>query len=387
MRQPDSVFAATKPGPYAVGVTNVVFIDEHRLDPVTENPRVLVTEIWYPTSEDTSSLPKNRYVDFLPLEVIDKLDEFFYIPGPKPYQVSLEFLENRFRNEAVRDVAVAPGKFPLILFSHSTNGTRYQNTVWCEHVASHGFVVVAPDHTGNARFSFVNGQIIPYLSKQNQNSIYDRPKDLMFLLDQLDGWNKGVEGRFAGRLDLDAVGSAGHSFGSATAIASATVEPRIKAVVGMACAYWSLPPNPTVPTLHMLAVEDGFIGTGGNEIIRWHQSFHTGPSFLLELTNGGHLSFTDNLMLCDQPHEGIGPGARWDTGAPFVYTPKDTAYAIINSYSVAFLCCYLKGQTDYLRFLQDNHWPAEMTWEAKGIKGLREKDPETLAGRAQAESF
>lgn len=356
-----------KPGPYAVGVTNVVLIDEQRIDPVTEKPRVLVTELWYPTSDDTSALPTNRYADFLPLEVLDQLEEFFYIPGPTPYQVSLEFLENRFQNKAVRDVAVAEGKFPLILFSHSTNGTRFQNTFWCEYVASHGFVIAAPDHTGNARFSLVDGKVIPYLPEQNQNSRYDRPKDLMFLLEQLDGWNRGGNERFAGRLDMEAVGAAGHSFGSATAIAWATVDPRIKAVVGMACAYWSLPPNPTVPTLHMLAIEDRFVGAGGNEIIRWHQSFHTGPSFLLEMTNGGHLSFTDNLMLCDQPHESVGPSTRWSTDTPFEYTPKDTAYAIINSYSVAFLGCYLKGQTEYLRFLQENHWPSEIVWEVKGI--------------------
>lgn len=376
------VFDAASPGPYPVGVTTAVFVDQERLDPFTREPRTLVTEIWYPADDAARGLPKNRFIDFIPPEVVGEIEEFAYIPGPDPYRVSVEFLSDRFRNEAVRDAPVRGGKFPLVIFSHSTNGYRFQSTFWCDYLASHGYVIVAPDHTGNARFSFVGGKLIPYLHDENQHSIYDRPKDMIFLLDQLHWWNQGADARFAGRLDLDATCAAGHSFGSATAIAVATVEPRFKAVIGMACAYRTLPPNPTVPTLHMLAAEDGFIGPEGNETIRWHQSLHTGPSFLLEMKQGGHLSFTDNLVLCDRPHEGVGPGMRHATGAPFVHTPPEAAYQIVNSYSAAFLGYYLKRQPEYLPFLRENHWPEELLWEVKGLEaddGIRA--PRRAGGR------
>ncbi|GAC1658462.1 MAG: hypothetical protein NVS9B15_20210 [Acidobacteriaceae bacterium] len=39
------------------------------------------------------------------------------------------------------------GPFPLIVFSHSTGGGRRQSTFLCEHLASHGYVVAALDHS------------------------------------------------------------------------------------------------------------------------------------------------------------------------------------------------------------------------------------------------
>ena len=60
--QPDPA----RPGPYPVGVTTTVFVDHGRTDKVTNQPRTLVTEIWYPATDDARSLPKNRYSEFFP---------------------------------------------------------------------------------------------------------------------------------------------------------------------------------------------------------------------------------------------------------------------------------------------------------------------------------
>src|SRR5689334_6693395 len=54
------------PGPFPVGVTTTVFVDFSRTDAFTKEPRTLVTEIWYPATEDARQLPKNKYTDFLP---------------------------------------------------------------------------------------------------------------------------------------------------------------------------------------------------------------------------------------------------------------------------------------------------------------------------------
>ncbi|MEK6320660.1 MAG: hypothetical protein AABN33_03140 [Acidobacteriota bacterium] len=45
----------------------------------------------------------------------------------------------------------------------------------------------------------------------------------------------------------------------------------------------------------------------------------------------------------------------------------ETTYKIINSYSVAFLGYYLKGQKEYVNFLSENHWPDVMIWDVKGL--------------------
>ena len=46
----------------------------------------------------------------------------------------------------VTGVAVAPGRYPLVVFSHGYAGFRDQSTFLTARLASWGFVVAAPDH-------------------------------------------------------------------------------------------------------------------------------------------------------------------------------------------------------------------------------------------------
>ena len=65
--------------------------------------------------------------------------------------------------------------------------------------------------------------------------------------------------------------------------------------------------------------------------------------------------------------DGVGAGKRRDTNEPFDFTGMATTYKIINSYSVAFLGYYLKGEKEYLSFLRTNHWPDVMIWDVRGL--------------------
>src|SRR4030095_4279611 len=62
-------------GPYPVGVTTTIFIDTSRTDNFTKQPRTLVTEIWYPATDDARRLPKNKYSDFIPGGVTPEIDD------------------------------------------------------------------------------------------------------------------------------------------------------------------------------------------------------------------------------------------------------------------------------------------------------------------------
>src|SRR6266576_1512630 len=53
-------------GPFPVGVTTAVLVDSKRTDAFTKEARTLVTEIWYPATDDARKSPKNKYSDFLP---------------------------------------------------------------------------------------------------------------------------------------------------------------------------------------------------------------------------------------------------------------------------------------------------------------------------------
>jgi predicted dienelactone hydrolase len=53
-----------------------------------------------------------------------------------------------FPTPAYRDVARAPGSFPLVVYSHGSGGIRFENLALAVHLASHGYIVVAADHPG-----------------------------------------------------------------------------------------------------------------------------------------------------------------------------------------------------------------------------------------------
>lgn len=354
---PDPLLA----GPFPVGVTTTVFVDAGRTDNVTKQPRTLVTEIWYPATDEARQMPKNKYSDFIPGGITPEIDELI----AKTYKMSAAEVDTLYWNESHRNAPLRDGRFPLVVFSHGNGGSRHQNTFWCDHVASHGYIIVSADHTGNARWTILDGKPIVFQSGERLASVNDRPLDVCFLLDEMIRWDKGADPRFAGRIDTEHAAVAGMSFGSFTAHWAADRDPRFKAVVAMSGAPMSHT-NLTVPSLRMLGTEDRTLGILGNALIRDNHAKHTGPSFLLELKNGGHYSFTDVFKINKNFGDGVGPGKRRDTNEPFEFTSMELTYKIVNSYSVAFLGYFLKDQKEYRSFLTENHWPDTMTWDVKG---------------------
>ncbi len=347
-------------GPFPVGVTTTVFVDASRTDNLTKQPRTLVTEIWYPATDEARQMPGNKYSDFIPGGVTPEIDALI----TTTFKRSMAEVDKLFWNEAHRGAPVREGRFPLVIFSHGNGGSRHQNTFWCDYLASHGYIIVSADHTGNARWTIIDGKPIAAAAGERLNSAKDRPLDVCFLLDQMIRWDTGADARFAGRIDTEHAAIAGMSFGSFTAHWAADREPRFKAVVAMSGA----PPahtNLTVPSLRMLGTEDRTLGVLGNALIRDNHAKHTGPSFLLEMKNGGHYSFTDMFKINKNFGDGVGAGKRRDTNEPFEFTSMELTYKIVNSYSVAFLGYFLKGQKEYRGFLNENHWPETMAWDVK----------------------
>ena len=353
-------------GPFPVGVTTAVFIDTKRTDNFTKQPRTLVTEIWYPAANEARRMPKNKYSDFITGGVTPEIDELI----TRTYKMNAAQMDKTYWNEAHRNAPVRNGRFPLVVFSHGNGGSRNQNSFWCDYLASHGYIIVSADHTGNARWTIIDGKPVVFQGGERANSAKDRPLDVIFLLDQMIKWDKGEDKRFKGRIDTARAAISGMSFGSFTAHWASDQDPRFKAVVAMSGA----PPshtNLTVPSLRMLGTEDRTLGAPGNNVIRDNHAKHTGPSYLLELKNGGHYSFTDMFKVNKTFGDGVGSGKRRDTNEPFEFTSMETTYKIINSYSVAFLGYYLKGETSYMSFLKENHWSDVMIWEVTGV-GPRE---------------
>ncbi len=98
---------------------------------------------------------------------------------------------------------------PVVVFSHGNGGVRYQSIFLTEHLASHGFVVVAPDHVGNTFFDFS--------TYTTEDLMFRRPTDVTEAFDWL------VESSVLDPCVEEGLGYAlsGHSFGGYTSLATA----------------------------------------------------------------------------------------------------------------------------------------------------------------------
>jgi predicted dienelactone hydrolase len=319
------------PGPYPVGVTTVTFVDPAR-------NRTLRTEIWYPAAESARGMPASPITDFDPV----------LAPLLGDSQVPLT---------AVRDVPISrDAPFPLIAFSHGNGGVRFQNTFQTERLASHGFVVVAPDHTGDTILDLGD----------DPNTVVNRPLDISFLYDEMSAETVRSGGPFEGWIDTSRpFGVTGHSLGSYTSLAVASSDARVAAALPMA-APGPVSPGYSAATFLMLATEDKTIGLDLNQGIRQVYSILPGPRWLGEVIDAGHYSFTIACLTGSGlgDGDGCGEGKRFSDGSDFAFTPAEQVWAIVDAYSVALFGRYLRGIDAYDATLAENVAPEILRFTA-----------------------
>jgi predicted dienelactone hydrolase len=115
------------------------------------------------------------------------------------------------------------GKLPVIVFSHGLASRPEDFSEAMRQLASHGYVVAAPQHPGSDAIWLK--EMLKGLHKDifDINDFSNRPKDISFVIDELERRNAG---QFSGKLDLTRVALVGHSFGGYTVLAlgGATVD-------------------------------------------------------------------------------------------------------------------------------------------------------------------
>jgi dienelactone hydrolase len=346
-------------GPYPVGVTSLQLDDSSRPD-AELGARPLRTEIWYPAADTARSMPKNKYSDFIMRGVVpnsmaaadEALDS--YRKG-----LTVGELDRIYQNVGVRDAQVRDGKWPLVVFSHGSGGTRVGYVFFTEFLASHGFIVVAADHIGNSRYTIVNNQVVKAGGARGQASAKDRPKDVSFLIDCMTRMNNGGDGRFAGRVDLDKVAAAGMSFGGSTTENVVELERRVKAGIMLA------PGGPTgdrtnftTPIFMMIGTEDATLKEQGNARNRSYYEVSKGPRYFVEIKDAGHYTFTSVDQYNANYGNGIGKGKRVNTAPDqdVTYLAPEESHKLIDAYSLAFLSVYVRGQAGYKAYLAQNHF-------------------------------
>ena len=260
-------------GPYPVGITTLPLVDPTRTNVKGTAPRPVTLEVYYPST---------------PAAV-----------AGHPKDVATVLGVPLIATPAYRDVARAPGTFPLVVFSHGSNGVRIQSFFFAAHLASHGYVVASPDHHGNTFPDTLAGDVDP-------NAFVNRPLDISFVIDRLTLGDVPLTADWAGALDASRIGVSGHSFGGYTAyaLASGTFrDPRVRAIFPQApfsevfdAAFFA---GVAIPSFTVGGTIDETTPFDANQQRAFDLLPATAPvTGLAALTDAGHFTFSD---FCEVP--------------------------------------------------------------------------------------
>lgn len=228
----------------------------------------------------------------------------------------------------------ATGCCPLIVFSHGLGGTRdgyaYLGRAW----AAHGYVSLHLQHHGSDDAVW-RGAKDPLQSMKkavlDAGAAVDRVRDVSFALDQLLR-----EPAFAGRVDTNRIGIAGHSFGSWTVLAAAgqklgplgsrLADPRLKAGLAMSSPVPRRMEGDTyrairMPILHMTGTEDKSPVSDTTPAQRRipYDRISAPGQFLVTFNGGDHMIFSGRARSQADPRDArfqelitLGSLAFWD---------------------------------------------------------------------------
>jgi len=342
---PDPSDDPTALGPYAVGVTTFTFTDVRGKE--------LTVEVWYPGEVE---------------------------PGtpPSPYEPTT------LTAAAVRDVSpdLRGAPYPLLGFSHGFSGIRFQSVTLTEHLASHGYVVVAPDHPDNT-FMDLDTDAVPKV-------VLERPDDVKNSVDELVALANSDDPQLSGLVDnADEWTILGHSFGAYTALVLGGGVLDYNGVLSycadnrsQACGYISdLDPDdladhgqadprvtmtiPYSPGLWYAFGSDGeglstvrrpFIFAGDrDDVLEYDEEARptyerlSSPKRLATFHKAGHYPFSDICVLL---------GTLWEEcdeeDDSWADVPEAQVHA--NALTVAALEVELRGRTELSAWLEPSHW-------------------------------
>ena len=213
-------------GKYSIGTKRFLLIDSTRtnwyLDDYSDDFRKLMFQIWYPAIVQVYD-KKSSYIDNKSALTHTIKNQGYGVPKILSDQISLINC-NSWENAA----PVSNNTFPILVFSHGHGGLRTQNTNQVEELVSHGYIVVAVDHTYDAGFvEFSDGDIAYSLTaRADDNTTIISPEefyirfgyrvnDINFIVDQINQFDK-YDDKIYEIMDLNNIGMFGHSYGGLT---------------------------------------------------------------------------------------------------------------------------------------------------------------------------
>ena len=175
-------------GKMPVGVTTLTVTDEQHPELFSDSrsERSLKLEVWYPADKQTAPAT---------YENVTRSHTAFTIEG-----------------QASRDADLADGQYPLVVVSHGYTGYRHLMFYLGEHLASHGYIVAAIDHTDSTNEE-INFTESPYAGFPS--TLFNRTRDQQFTLDAMLR-----EPLFEPHIDEQRAGLIGYSMGGYGAVST-----------------------------------------------------------------------------------------------------------------------------------------------------------------------
>ncbi|MGW1560445.1 alpha/beta hydrolase family protein [Streptomyces sp. NPDC002144] len=365
--KPGKGVTLTLPAPrarYATGESSFRLVDGQRADPwVAGRPyRELMISVFYPAVHTGGRPFTKQFPPAVAAATGAAVEEGDMLPAGL-----VEWAATR--THSVADAAMAPGRFPVVLYSPGAGDPRGWNVSLVEDLASRGYVVVTVDHTGEApavQFpdghvvgngpmtaawdqAFRNGTTLAFFTKLMDTRIADTE----LVLDRLTSLPK----RLSHGMDLNRIGMFGHSAGGFTAANTMYGDRRIKAGVDLdgTLEYTSKPDGTNLSEVALHGLDRPFLLMGsssadGSDVRRepsWASFWRHQRGWKADVTldDSVHASFTDAEALLPQL-AGRVPAATLDAAVGTVDAHR--AVAANRALVASFFDRFLKGRDDHL---------------------------------------
>jgi dienelactone hydrolase len=344
----------TPTGQHPTGTVPLYLIDPSRPDPWVPSQRVrqLMIQLWYP-ARAVDGCPRAPYMTPLTARAYEKSSNLPSLNWP----VTAAYLG--------APVQPREGGWPVVLYSHSLGGERFETTSLVEDLASHGYAVVTIDHVHDADVVVLpDGQVetcaVPPPTQDKPTpltakEIESRVADVRFVLDQLAVINRGgnpdqnhqrLPRGLRGALDLGRTGMFGQSDGGSTTAHAMHADGRIAAGVNLDGTLWT--PQAVAGSGRPLLLF-GRQNLDSFEAASWAEFWtkQRGPKLWLNLEGSTHHTLTDFAALLPQVAPILREPPSWVTEEIGTINGQ-RAVAVQRAYIGAWFDTYLRRHDSHL---------------------------------------
>jgi predicted dienelactone hydrolase len=302
----------------------------------SDTDRPLTVDIWFPLDADATG----------------DQQQYTLLPGV--------YYESPLALAANPDSIEGSDPFPLVIYSHGSGGLRYIHSDYTEFIASHGYIVAAPDHTGNTSVDLLLSS-----SDDPATVAVNRVQDVGRVIDALVDAENEVTGAYATRVDAESIAVTGHSFGGFTSFAMVSgyendlggspADKRVDAIITLAPFTTPILDDATlgmvdVPSMMIVGTDDKTTPADPHVTRPWDLITST-SSYRVELEAAEHQTFTD---VCDYqdflPTLEAVPEPITTTIDSFAEAgcqpgdmPTDRAQELTNTFAIRFLEQVFRG--------------------------------------------